>query len=198
MVRALLDGSKTQTRRLIKPQPMGNPARIVEGFPGVWLAESKSGKTGIFGVGGITYPYGQPGDRLWVRESWKSFGDSQGVTPPVPHACQVFYMATGSAIWHPVPAGAKGVFEASLKGKPSIHMPRWASRITLEITGIRVERLNNISEADAWAEGVDRQANFCGRVGYKALWESINGPGSWSANPWVFVVEFKKLEGGAA
>jgi len=86
---------------------------------------------------------------------------------------------------------------------PSIHMPRWASRITLEVTGVRVERLQDISEADAMAEGAPWAA--CGspqegsqKAGYARLWESINGPGSWDANPWVWVVEFKRVEGGAS
>ena len=87
--------------------------------------------------------------------------------------------------------------------KPSIHMPRWASRITLEITGVRVERLQDISPEDCWAEGIqemrdagDENGELRGSVkqDYQALWESINGPGSWNANPWVWVVEFKRLE----
>jgi hypothetical protein len=93
-----------------------------------------------------------------------------------------------------------------IKYRPSIHMPRWASRITLEVTGVRVERLQDISEADAIAEGIDLNASAIGirTTGespqpmaiaiYRSLWESINGPQSWDANPWVWVVEFRRIE----
>ena len=114
--------------------------------------------------------------------------------PPrlIPQDARIHYAATedrGGLLW-----------------RPSIHMPRWASRITLEVTGVRVERLQDISEADAYAEGIE-QTDFIeeaehqepatgappGRYAYRALWESINGPDSWTANPWVWAVEFKRI-----
>ena len=159
MVRAILAGTKTQTRRVVKLKP-----DYMETF--LRLPNKVA-----------CCPYGQPGGRLWVRET---FEDCESAL----HSC-VLYRADG---------GTPGT-----KWTPSIHMPRWASRITLEITGMRVERLQDISEADAMAEGVhysllekiqagqDRWA----RHAYKKLWESIHGPGSWDLNPWVWVVEFK-------
>lgn len=146
----------------------------------------------------IKCPYGSVGDRLWVRETcWSD-------------ACNVYYTADNSfrsfSIENPINEErllklhhyAGGVCDKV----PSIHMPRWASRITLEITGVRVERLNDISEADAQAEGVgvDGVGNPGGPVrvhqrAFQILWKTINGPGSWSANPWVWVIEFKPRSG---
>ena len=166
MVRAILVGTKTQTRRVVKLGPSG---RAHFGGRNWHLGDPDVIKA---------CPYGQLGDRLWVREAWM----------PVEHDSQpVRYRAS-----NPSYAG---------KWRPSIHMPRWASRILLEIGSVRVERLLDISEADAEAEGVD----FIRRVPdvdetmtavelYEALWESINGPGSWDANPFVWCVEFKRVQ----
>jgi hypothetical protein len=141
----------------------------------------------------VLCPYGQPGDRLWVRETHSFVPDSDE-----PAGCsQVLYAASGDGPY--------------AKWRPSIHMPRWASRILLEITGVRVERLQDISEDDCWAEGIDacdgllddmaiyemarrmnRQFEEAAPT-YAALWESINGAGSWGANPWVWVIEFKRV-----
>ncbi len=149
-------------------------------------------------------PYGLPGDRLWVREN--------GWERPERTAKM---MREGADTWKPYYFDADGLswqdledFKAwRFKRRPSIHMPRWASRITLEIIGVRAERLQDISEADALAEGITLHPdhhnkprdNIYGPVQtYRDLWESINGPGSWEANPWVWVVEFKRTEGGAA
>lgn len=195
MVRALLDGSKTQTRRVVKSQPTNgwefeNPpvfGRITSPHP-------KRGRFGAFiqrGLGTdfpetdlIPCPYGQSGDRLWVRETWcHKWDDMHG------YLDEYWYRASTPDVDH-----ADG--DGKSPWKPSIHMPRAASRITLEITGVRVERLQAISEADAIAEGAQWAA--CGspqegshKAGYAQLWESINGPGSWDKNPWVWVVEFK-------
>ena len=132
-------------------------------------------------------PYGKPGDRLWVRETWHDASSSL-------HSCAL-YRADGIDLhWD--------------KWTPSIHMPRWASRITLEITSVRVERLQDISEADALAEGIpsidtpgawtlpipanpNLPAIYLGA--FCKLWESINGPGSWAANPWVWAIEFRRV-----
>jgi hypothetical protein len=200
MVRAILDGRKTQTRRVIKPQP---PEWIDELHGGQLSKrapyELENEDNQIVGWGFQdergTYwrvPYGKPGDRLWVREAWavvpcvsdngpkhRAKGDGTGVT--------------WRADWNANPSG--------FKWKPSIHMPRWASRITLEVTGARVERLQDISEADAIAEGVliDGIGSPGGPMrvsqrAFKIFWQAINGPESWAANPWVWVIEFKKVE----
>jgi len=162
MVRAILDGRKTQTRRVVKPQPNADN----------WTGKCR---------------YGQRGDRLWVRETWQSLVIHDGLSPSdIPVGADIQYPATYDG-W-------------VSKRRPSIHMPRWASRITLEITGIRVERLQDISENDAVAEGVefwtptvDVDPVPSPRPAYRLLWESINGAGSWGLNPWVFVIEFKRV-----
>ncbi len=172
MVRALLAGTKTQTRRAVKPQPQDEVFQ--HPVSRQWL-ESVNGEES-----GLRCPYGQPGDRLWVRETWTPCG-------PLP--------TDGVLYRSDFPEGP-----LSIKFKPSIHMPRWASRITLDITDVRVERLQDISEADAQAEGCpiecmsptgdDSGSAIYGPAGYRALWDTINGHGSWDANPWVWVVEF--------
>lgn len=195
MVHALLAGTKTQTRRVCKPQPETDP-----------VDDSFSWNNSTRGICGAqqrflndfmlpSCPYGQPDDRLWVRETWQHSNHPFG---PLDKTCAIFYRADYSADPH----GMDG--EKSPEGKyrqwrPSIHMPRWASRITLEITGVRIERLQEISEADAEAEGAPALSHFNGYDikhlnGFIALWEQINGPGSWAANPWVWVVEFKRIQ----
>ena len=190
MVRAILNGTKTQTRRVVK-------ARQVEDAPPAcffqWLRER--------------CPYGQPGDRLWVRETWQVVDGSERarriVTDPSPSRGWIEYAATVHPGHEPPP-----------RWRPSIHMPRWASRITLEVTGVRCERLRDISEADAQAEGVERTVTGDGwrryadpsweavglppfadaRSSFRSLWERINGTGSWDANPWIWVVSFRRLD----
>lgn len=181
MVRAILDGTKTQTRRVVKPQPPAKVSSIYLPFkqePNNWQGFADS--DGLIHWYGRC-PYGQPGDRLWVREAWR------WVCPDDPDTA--IYRADGHAA-SKLPPG--------FKWKPSIHMPWAASRITLEITAVRVERLQAISEADAEAEGCctplrghdDDFARGC----YRNLWEQINGVGSWTANPWVWVIEFKRVK----
>ncbi len=180
MVRAILDGSKTQTRRIIKPQPFARPEkRDDEYLWDVFAGDEQSGT--------IACPFGQPGDNLWIRETWAinpNFGQDDR---------EVVFRATSQS--------------ASGWWKPSIHMPRWASRITLEITGVRVDRLQDISEADAISEGVhagNGEFEGCYWIGkaisgttakecYARLWDQINGAGSWDVNPWVWVIEFKEV-----
>lgn len=190
MVRAILDGSKTQTRRVVKPQP------IYDGkFAGGWKVVDKHGHEAAT-CGPLVSelcPYGHPDDRLWVRENFCP------IYPQDPHynggrPIEYDYAATYQ---HGYRLG--DLIGEKKKWKPSIHMPRIASRITLEITGVRVERLQNISEADAKAEGAPWAA--CGapqegshKAGFAQLWEFINGPESWAANPWVWVVKFKRME----
>ena len=194
MVRAILAGTKTQTRRAVKPQPKPWGCGGLQ-VPGYCSSTAESFRSGmpIF-----MSKFGKPGDRLWVRESHWWFIDERdpvtGYTPPLLTIDDVSYRADGD--------------DGRTAWRSPIHMPRWASRITLEITGVRVERLQDISEADAMAEGCelecmtptgdDSGSAIYGPGGYRALWESINGPGSWAANPWVWVVEFRRVEGGAA
>jgi len=199
MVRALLDGRKTQTRRVLKPQPVGGPLRrtYVREFHGPVYA--------LFGEHSsetIKLPYA-PGDRLWVRESLKCGSNDQG-------AEWITYAADGE-----VPPGLghyKWFWERNLL--PSIHMPRWVSRLTLTVTDVRVQRVQDISEAGAIAEGVERDfetRSFWGvegagvggatpryteaRLAFHRLWDSLNakrdgGAYSWDANPWVVAVTF--------
>ncbi len=237
MVRAILEGRKTQTRRIIGGRFHSQPVYIepneATGSTGLWSYVEWDGR----GEPGhyieesfepirerllFTCPYGVPGDRLWVRETWNTWGTLDHIAPnALPKDTGIAYAAD---MEHPAQ-------EACGKFRPSIFMPRWASRITLEVTGVRVERLQDISEADAVAEGVDvgqratlpgderRLCVACGgpknthigvvkacpqrssvyssltwKGGFHFLWESINGPGSWDANPWVWVIEFKRLE----
>lgn len=196
MVRALLDGTKTQTRRVVKPQPQPNggaglhPVAPYRNPRGLWawvLAATGHGSGGNL----FACPYGKPGDRLWVRETWTTHAFLDDIPPRDLTTRSLHYQADG-------------VIKTG-KLRPSIHMPRWASRITLDVTGVRVERLQGISADDAKAEGappshqsIDRVSRELGyadfpRSWYAQLWEQINGPGSWDANPWVWVVSFKRV-----
>jgi len=199
MVRAILNGTKTQTRRIIKPQPLW------VGDPSVPFKTSDCDPKGI-----INCPYGKPGDRLWVRETWQGplfYGeipyDWNSDKYKNPEYC--YYRASGHSCDF-TDADDNYVERWS----PSIHMPRWASRILLEVVNVRVERLQDISEDDAIAEGCikfpfeddhaytfskeDKTGHATHTGAYRNLWESINGPGSWDLNPWVWVVEFKVIE----
>jgi len=205
MVRALLDGSKTQTRRIMKVQPDEHAAVTVERYYPTVINRHGDDEPGheIFGAWwadgecGLACPYGQPGDRLWVKEThWRDDEDVAILYAADPNDFEIVQrnkIDTGSPRYN---------------WKPSIHMPRVASRITLEIVSVRVERLQDISEADAKAEGCDQTGVGTGRfdangneqevgsysASYYELWQSINGPGSWSANPRVWVVEFKVVK----
>lgn len=202
MVRAILDGRKTMTRRIIKPQPERMPVQCMYSKTG-WAQEgtlNKYGNKGCSCHAEVRFPGWWPGTRLWVRETWRAHDDAETIA--------VNYAADDSVIYFGPHAGINAKRFSHLlswQWKPSIHMPRWASRLTLEITSVRVERLQDISEEDAKAEGVEKfkhgwknyidhespmpQASaadsFC------ALWESINGRDSWSANPWVWVLTFR-------
>lgn len=178
MVRAILDGTKTQTRRVVKDRHIdaAPPACFFQ-----WLRERCT--------------YGKPGDRLWVRETWQAFFDDEvpadrprgprhtmGIPARPDRKSFVFYRADG-----PGPVHRDGY---AARWMPSIHMPRKYSRITLEVTGVRVERLQDISHADAMAEGMALDDAI---YDYSRLWEQINGTGSWDANPWVWVIEFQRV-----
>ena len=181
MVRALLAGTKTQTRRIFKPDRMtwdANGRYTTYAMRGGELSTTGSGP--FKPSSWLHYcPYGQPGDRLWVRESFAR----------VPTACGSEDIVF-AADYQDGSDRAAGV-----RYTPSIHMPRAVSRITLEITGVRVERLQDISEADAIAEGVYTDPACPAYDAYAQLWDEINGLGSWEANPWVWVVGFHRING---
>lgn len=191
MVRAILDGRKTQTRRIAKLNAAGRVARGGKNWhcddPNATLASS----------------YGQPGDRLWVRETFSACGCQacRRAWPkqPLPNEVKQWPHGVTYREGYPGPSGI--VF------KPSIFMPRWASRITLEIVCVRIERLHAIGKDgraahDVLAEGITREQiahnmkffhqDDAPAITYAQLWETINGRGSWAANQWVWVVEFKR------
>lgn len=193
MVRAILDGAKTQTRRLCKV-----PAGYTMGERDAWLP----------------CPHGAPGDRLWVRETWQT---GKGLDEHSPSKITAIAMEAGYATgWGPLHYAADGhsvgtaIFDQGSgnfggmfgKVRQSIFMPRWASRILLEITEVRVQRLQDITEADARAEGVT-PAPFCksGRPSgmehveaFEDLWDEINGDrATWASNPWVWAISFRRV-----
>ncbi|WP_257819798.1 hypothetical protein [Burkholderia glumae] len=240
MVRAIIEGRKTQTRRVVKPQPPADAREVI-------TFHHPDPRTHYWGFDGGSLldwcqpcPYGEVGDRLYVRETWQHSNHPLG---PYEDGCLVFYRADYMDDPHG-PDGEKSPEGKYREWRPSIHMPRSASRITLEITGVRVERLHDISEGDAIAEGavftdfgieppkgsisVDGGrtfhpvvrgtqrngwhmgdatshtrcmgsaryafANFINRLHGGENW-NLKGPGLWEANPWVWVIEFKRVEG---
>lgn len=202
MVRALLDGTKTQTRRVVKPHRSDDAFVLLDHGDGWWPYRSEDGERA--NVNNMEYPmaspYGKPGDRLWVKETWAQ----PAAMDPGPTVYRADYPAS-------VPAGFTNLPTAdAIKWKSSLFMPRAASRILLEVVSVRVERLLEISEQDAIAEGIPWQRcvdwqgpgntrrDFGPKDAYKTVWEGINGVGSWDANPWVWVVEFKRVDGAAA
>jgi hypothetical protein len=250
MVRAILEGRKSQTRRTVKPQPparndMVNAAYC--GHPNLWLP---NGSIGADTPSEWKCPYGQPGDRLWVRETWRYADWTEDGYPWIEYQADSAKSLRDSQlppewservidIWAMLSEEENFAIDgraADRKWRPSIHMPRWASRITLEVTGVRVERLQGISNEEAQAEGCffTDYGRRCGHSGngwtevgtcpspdahhpqnngwmwdktsgpdeclsaarwaFANLWESINGAGSWDANPWVWVVAFKRVE----
>lgn len=209
MVRAILDGRKTQTRRVVKPQPRFD--RL--GLTAAGWARDECGRWCFPNAAPelrVHCPYGAPGDRLWVRETWAAFttpsyecNESDEVDCSPAEMRREWLWLDRSNIVYSADEG-----NAPERWRPSIHMPRWASRITLEVTAVRVERLHAISEADAKAEGCESDIDIAGRLPHGAqlptrlrnsrdefrdLWDSINGERApWSANPWVWVVEFER------
>ncbi|WP_434058220.1 hypothetical protein [Enterobacter bugandensis] len=184
MVRAILDGRKTQTWRPVNPST-ANLLDLQEQYP-----HKKYN---------ISCPFGEVGDRIWVRETWAEAGASA----PDLKLYRANYPAHVPTHYENVPAAE------DVRWTPSIHMPRWASRITLVITGVRVEQLKSISEEEARSEGVARlregfwkhyqpgwtQHQLSARGSFATLWDSIYGSGEWDRNPWVWVIEFKPIEG---
>lgn len=202
MVRATLDDRKTQTRRIVKPQPQ-HPR-----FRGMLALDDEGIELYLHDrtlVRAVRCPYGKPGDRLWVRETW---GDcSPGADALVGTKWdKPWYRADADTYGLLGHDGEGAVYVEDVKWRPSIHMPRSASRITLEVTAVRIERLQDISEADAVSEGIGQYDNgtfglnnpgACmgptAKVAYMRLWEFLHGPGFWDANPLVWVIEFKRI-----
>ena len=227
MVRAILAGRKTQTRRIVKPQPPNDATDVfswyaphlpdeVKAPEGLWYWVSEGLRHHV------ACPYGKPGDRLWVREKFalSVFDPEGGDHHDDPTNWNPIYFADDpdDQSWtdgdgHPIKA----------PWRASIHMPKWASRITLEITDVRVERVQDISDSDAIAEGIERNVPldaddwdatehgwfpycshhpkacecfpaFDARESFSGLWKRINGPDSWKANPFVWVISFKRVE----
>lgn len=230
MVNAILAGNKTQTRRIVKPQPdiVANLGTLVARYT---PDDERLGRLGQV----IPCPYGQPGDWLWVRETWQYYDWTEEGEPCIRFAADnaTTWPEPGTEEWSDRLADVWEVLSRDnnfnidnrardRRWRPSIHMPRWASRITLEILSVRVERLQEISEADAIEEGISCYDVIIGSYyvnghieehadrfffegcddegfddsvdAYAALWESINGAGSWHANPFVWVVSFKRVE----
>jgi hypothetical protein len=194
MVRAILEDRKTVTRRACKPQPSANAhTTSAEGKPmGAWWETGKDVNR---------CPYGQPGDRLWVRETTEAdYANGAVLSRYAADGEPVLYAGCGDPKYN----GSVAHWNYPRKSRPSIHMQRWASRILLEITAVRVERLQDISRADIRAEGLqcppelasdDVSPNYRDwyPAAWRELWESINGADSWTTNPWVWVVEFKRV-----
>ena len=180
MVRAIIEGRKTQTRRVIKPQPAPQESVQYDTITGQAVYESDESSRII------DCPYGGPFSRLWVRESLKFDPDNGWL-----YAAGPSVMTEKECEQHHGQLDRID-FSYSRPSCPSIHMPRKASRITLEIVAVRVERLQSISYDDAVAEGIEHEYPKA-VAQYRDLWEQINGPGSWDANPWVWVVEFKRI-----
>ncbi|WP_050466328.1 hypothetical protein [Herbaspirillum chlorophenolicum] len=220
MVRGVLAGDKTQTRRPVKPQPPAATYKVMQynhpdHLPNfyAWVDTEPPGPVCEVSDWSQACPYGQPGDRIWVRETVFAWGMWE----------QRYSEEKGRLEWHFVDMTIEGGFQYRYASdephfissrrvdgcitwwkRPAIHAPRAASRILLEITGVRVERLQDISEADAAAEGVATWAPGAlspeGQTAdpsdqFRWLWGSINGADSWTANPWVWVVEFRRIKG---
>lgn len=199
MVRALLDSSKTQTRRIVKDLPPWPITEICSdaGGTGKWMPNGPApGGVGMAAGHWRECPYGRPGDRLWVKEAFAlSVIDPDGGDPEdEPENWDVIYRADPEQPGGGWTDGEGNAIEAPWKCDRD--MPRWASRILLEVLSVRAERLQEISENDARAEGLtlsdfDPSSPV---FRYACLWDDIYGRGNWNANPWVWVIEFKRLE----
>lgn len=215
MVRAILEGRKAQTRRPFnwRRQPAMEMAERDDGSLWPWAEDCERGGDIWFAC-----PFGEVGDRVWVRETWQAIHDDvdefghveeRTYAPSIPKEKDRY--------WHTVYAehfGDESREDRGFPWRPAIHMPRWASRITLEITDVRVERLHSISERDALREGLFQlpaSGRYCLQPGmqyfgmashsakevYSWLWASVYGEESWAANPWVWVIEFKRIQEAA-
>lgn len=227
MVRAILAGEKTQTRRVVKlPGVMPRTSFLITS-PAEEMLRFDDGSFHYLSTAALSgpypCPYGQPGDRLWVRETWAHYQTvdharrSDGRSFSEVSDGLAGYRADGFESIeefrdHIRLMGGLAREAVEINGdrwRPSIHMPRWACRLVLEINDVRVERLQSISEADAMAEGAERDTEPCDhvrrscaevgclgpthRAGFADLWASINGQASWDANPWVWVLSFRRI-----
>lgn len=211
MIRAILDGRKTQTRRIVNWRGLNGGLNLnfsglkVCEYPKGWVIESESRSSSEWRCQPTPCPFGIVGDRIWVRETWAEAG---GNAPELQLYRANYPEHVPSHYEHLRPA-------EEIRWRPSIHMPRWASRLTLEITNVGVQRLQSISQNDAAREGLVRlpaSGRYCINQGdqyfggashdarevFSWLWSSIYGDDSWQANPWVWVIEFKQVDGGAA
>ncbi|MEY0874817.1 hypothetical protein [Providencia manganoxydans] len=208
MVRAILDGRKTQTRRIMKPQPKPNengglswPSNICQSM--INIEDMMQDNEGIWaGIAGIACPHGGVGDRLWVRETWQgpliNYEDNQP-----PFKGHHIFEKSDNCVYKADGGETPEFFDCddnlSRGWRSSIHMPRWASRITLEITDVRVERLQAASDDDFKAEGYPLERELtCGSTDafcwFRHLWDSISKPEcNFESNPWVWVIEFKRV-----
>jgi hypothetical protein len=195
MVQAILEGRKTMTRRIIKPQPecINNdlPKPMEDAIKELQILRKKGLNTIRIGTGGFIFPdcpYGQPGDLLWVRETWKSSGFNAEYSTMV-----IVYKAGEYKVC--VMPDEYPLFMQN-RWKPSIHMPKAAARIWLKVVNVRVERLQDISNEEARKEGVKEEDSVMGdfRPGFLKIWDKIHGPESWNLNPWVWVVEFERVD----
>jgi len=202
MVRAILDGRKTQTRRVVKPQPKTAGLAGVYADPynhgpewAFWLPDNRMTEPRTWAC-----PYGLPGDRLWVRETWAVGACADGIKPR--GLDPKTWLVDNGGLWYPAdetvprqPISPRG------RLRPPMFMPRWASRITLEVVGVRVERVREISDMDAVAEGMaPALVSAKDPLGeFFTLWDSINAKRGFPAalNPWVWVIEFKRIQCGA-
>jgi hypothetical protein len=232
MVRAILDDRKTQTRRIVKQTPIASGLNW-----SLWYSNKIDGQLDGARFAKLHCPYGKPGDHLWVKETWRPYSWRDGGPVTIEYAdgarrgetCadtveydhwldRICWQCSDEYIKAGIEPDESGNFtctagEFSLKWRSPIHMPRGCSRITLEITDVRVERLTSITEDDAKAEGVsawefnpdqplatrERAGDSPYRSGFAYLWDCINDKrATWKANPWTWVICFKRINGGAA
>lgn len=187
LVRAIIEGRKSMTRRPVKVDLDGPDLELTASPRGAWVPTAKRG-----GLYRVPCPYGAPGDALWCRETWQQ-------VPPTPLRDWpgIGDRNRGPSRWNPACCiiwRADGEMPGKERWRSGIHMPRWASRLTLDVIAVRVERLWDITEEDAINEGTENLAAF------QAKWVEIYGAESWDANPWVWVISFRKaapaVEGG--
>lgn len=221
MVQAIREGRKTQTRRVVKGIPdnvtlhtyygaytdgrIGSAPRQAIAHSLGWFVPEAGDLWPCNDKDRLRCPYGQPGDRLWVKETYRTYKSLDVLMPSrIEAGAGIEYAAGGSSI-----LGRETLYGTG-KWRPSIFMPRKFSRILLEITRVRAERLQDISDEDLVAEGIKSLEDYheavehasaigCGtgyipKQIYERLWDSINGAGSWDANPWVWCVSFKRIE----